>query len=49
MYPKIILFNLLFVIIYYSVNYTEFYDYHKKNIFFHYQYLHQFINNTISI
>jgi hypothetical protein len=36
MNPKIIIFNLLFIIIYYTINYTEFYDYHKKNLLFHF-------------
>lgn len=48
MNPKIILFNILFMIIYYTVNYTEFYDYHKKNILFHFHKdsLYSFFNNS---
>ncbi len=37
MYPKLIIFNLLFITLYYIINYTEFYDYHKKNILLYYQ------------
>ncbi len=36
MYPKLILFNLLFITIYYTLNYTEFYDYNQKNMFFYF-------------
>lgn len=36
MYPKLIIFNLLFITLYYTINYTEFYEYHKKNILLYY-------------
>ncbi len=46
MYPKLILFNLLFITLYYTINYSEYYEYHKKNILFYYHKQH---NTTLSI
>jgi hypothetical protein len=40
MYRKLILLNSLFFLIYYIINYIEFYDFNKKNILF------QLVNNT---
>ncbi len=46
MYPKLILFNLLFITLYYTINYTEYYEYHKKNILvYHNEY---FRNTTLN-
>jgi len=52
MYPKLIILNALLITIYYTVNYTEFYDYHQKNSLFEYYHDHKysfFKNYTITI